>query len=221
MISAEEGLHVSQSDAKHGIEVRQLTRLSVLIDSVYALVIVLAVSTLPTARDVGWTEGSPWAFIAEQREDLGVAALGLFLVVGYWLQNNAMIGSLERADNRFAALSIVQIVFLLLYLYSMSLGIDFKQHEATLAIQSSSLLLMGLTSLFAWRYATHERRLMRKDVPEEHIAEVRHRMLPEPLTATLTLIVSPLGADAWALAWLAFPLISWVLGRLRKQRASA
>jgi len=56
-----------------------------------------------------------------------VAALGLFLVVGYWLQNNALFGSLERADNRFAALSIVQLLFLLLYLFSMGLGIDFEQ----------------------------------------------------------------------------------------------
>ena len=212
---------MSESGPAHAIEVRQLERLSVLVDSVYAIVIVLAIANLPTPRDVGWTEGSPWAFLVDQREDIGVAALGLFLVVGYWLQNNAMFGSLERADNRFAALSIIQLLFLLLYLFSMGLGIDFEQHVETLAIQSASLLLMGLTALFTWRYACRDRLLLRKDVPSKHIADLRYRMLPEPITAGLTLVVSPLGAGAWEVAWLAFPLVSWGLSRLRKRLASA
>ena len=192
---------------------KQHARLEVLVDSVYALVIVLLVAGLPTPRDVGWSGGSPLEFFLAYGDDTGVAALGLFLVVGYWLQNNAMFGSLTHTDDRFATLSIVQILLLLVYLYATNLGVDFEQHELTLALQSGSLLLMGVTSLLAWRYARRDRRLIRADVTDEELAGVQQRLLPEPLTAALTLAVAPFGADAWGLAWLAFPILSFWIGR--------
>ncbi len=49
-------------------EKRQLARLEVLVDSIYAVVIVLLVYLFPTPRDVGWEAGSVWAFLACQRD---------------------------------------------------------------------------------------------------------------------------------------------------------
>ncbi len=201
-------------------ETRQLRRLEVLVDSVYALVIVLLVANLPTPRDVGWTGSSPWEYLQAQRGDLLVAALGLALVIGYWLQNNAMFGSLARTDNRFATLAILQILMLLAYLFSMGLGLDFEQHELTLALQSGSLLLMGVVALAAWSYATRDRRLVADVVTAGQLHQVRLRLLPEPLTAALTLAVSPLGSGAWELAWLAFPLAAWGVNRWGRRRGT-
>ena len=131
-----------------------------------------------------------------------------------------MFGSLTHTDDRFATLSIVQILLLLVYLYATNLGVDFEQHELTLALQSGSLLLMGIMSLLAWRYARRDRRLIRADVTDEELQQLQERLLPEPLTAALTLVVAPLGADAWGVAWLAFPILSfWISrrGRIRRQ----
>ncbi len=192
---------------------RQLGRLEVLTDSVYALVIVLLVTYLPTPREVDWTEGSPFAFLASHREEIAVTALGLLLLVSYWIQSNAIFGSLARTDNRLATLAIVQVLLMLLYLFTTALGLDFAQHEHTLVLQSGSLLLMGVTSIVAWRYALREPDLIAPTTPPAEIERISRRLLPEPITAAVTLVVAPFGANAWGLAWLSFPLVYWLVSR--------
>ncbi|MDJ0868666.1 MAG: TMEM175 family protein [Myxococcota bacterium] len=200
-------------------EKRQLARLEVLVDSIYAVVIVLLVYLFPTPRDVGWEAGSVWAFLASQRDDLLISALGLGLVISYWIRSNVAFGNLVRTDNRHASLAIVQVLFLLFYLYAMGISMELGEEPGSLALQSAALVLMGLTALYGWRYATREGRLTAEELSAAEVDEIRTGMLPEPITAALTLAVSPLGIDAWTLAWLAFPVLAWGLRRRQRRRA--
>ena len=201
-------------------EKRQLARLEVLVDSIYAVVIVLLVYLFPTPRDVGWEEdGSVWAFLASQRDDLLISALGLALVISYWIRTNVAFGNLVRTDNRHASLAIVQVLFLLFYLYAMGISMELGEEPGSLALQSGALVLMGLTALYGWRYATGDGRLTAEELSAAEVDEIRTGMLPEPITAALTLAVSPFGIDAWTLAWLAFPVLAWGLRRRQQRRA--
>jgi uncharacterized membrane protein len=211
---------VTASDVTRSRESSHLRRLEVLVDCFYALVIVICVAGLPMPRDVGWTEGDAWDFLARYGNDYLVGALGLVLVVSYWLQNVAVLGSLQRSDGRHAMLVLVQLVFLLFYLVGVGLGVDFEMHLSTLLLQSASLLLMGIVAMIAWAYASRDRRLLAEHVTDAEIQDLRRGMIPEPATCALTLLAAPLGTGAWEAAWFLFPLLSWYLKR-RKRRAVA
>lgn len=195
-----------------------LSRLEVLVDCTYALVIVIVVAGLPTPRDVGWTGDSPWDFLSLYANDFFVGALGLLLVISYWLQSLVVLGSLARSDTRHAMLVVMQLVFLLVYLFGVGLGVDLEMHVATLLIQSTGLLLMGVMALMSWRYAIRDRRLLADGVTDEEIEDLWVRMLPEPITAALTLVAAPIGAGAWETAWLLFPVFAWILNRRKERR---
>lgn len=156
-------------------ERRHLNRLETLIDSIYALVIVL--------------------------------------IVIYWLQNEALFGFLERTDNRHASIAITQIFFVLIYLYTADLFQAFPDARSVLAIQSVVFAMMGFLAIWGWVYATKDRRLVGEELSEEKIRATVTKVLPEPLTALVTLACAPFGTLAWNLAWLAAPLIAIVVRR--------
>ncbi len=59
----------------------KLRRLEVLMDSVFAIVIVVLAGSLPLPNDVDWSGGSLWEFLLEQTNDISFAVIGMVLVV--------------------------------------------------------------------------------------------------------------------------------------------
>jgi len=199
--------------AKIQRETRQLKRLETLLDSVFALVIVLIALNLPEPSQVNWSGGSLGKFLLAHVGDLGIVVIGLILVVVYWVQNNALFGNLVRTDNRHAFISIVQVFFLLFYLYTIGLGVEFHGEAAALALQSCAAALVGIAAAANWWYASKDRRLLSAEVSDQEARELQLRVLAEPITALITLPCSFLGPVTWELAWLTYPLVALVLRR--------
>ena len=130
-------------------ETRQLRRLETLIDVVYALAIVRLFTHLPLPSKAEWTWGSVAHFLDENVGLFATLFIGIILISIYWIQNNTLFGNLVRTDNRHAVISIFQLSFLLLYLYSVGLGIDFQGDRVALAMQSVTLALVGFSSVAA------------------------------------------------------------------------
>jgi uncharacterized membrane protein len=102
---------------------RQLRRLEFLTDVVYGLVILRLFTLLPKPDDasihsVGELFQGSWISLA-------FIVIGMTFTIVYWIQNNAVFGALERTNNRHTTFSILQIFALLLFLYSVKLGIRF------------------------------------------------------------------------------------------------
>ena len=111
------------------------------------------------------------AFLERYGNDYLVGALGLVLVISYWLQNVAVLSTLQRRDRRHATLVLVQLVFLLFYLVGVGLGVDFEMHVSTLLLQSASLLLMGIVAI-----------VRRQNIPDQKELSLRDgfRLLARP-----------------------------------------
>ena len=86
---------------------RQHGRLETLADVVYGVAIVLLVVEMPTPRSEGMLGASLGEFLAEHYELMIGSAVSLFLVVTYWIQNNALSGILAHTDNRHSGRDIV------------------------------------------------------------------------------------------------------------------
>ena len=76
---------------------------------------------------------------------------------------------------------------------------------------------MGVISFFAWRRAIVGRRLVDDEMTDDDLSKIGRDMIPEPLTALLTIPASFLGSTAWEIAWLAVLPITWVVNRIGKK----
>ena len=191
-------------------EGRELRRLETLIDTVFAIVIVVIVIDLPAPDESAAFDLA--RFVAFRANSLVVAMLGVIVVLVYWFQSNHLLGNLDRTDGAHGALSLLQIFFVLVYLLSVSLGISVGNEEPLiLAVQSIAAALVGFAAAAAWWYASYKRRLLTPDIGDDEVAALRLRVLAEPLTALLTLALAYVSAVAWELGWFAYPLIAAIL----------
>jgi uncharacterized membrane protein len=190
---------------------RELGRLETLIDSVFALVIVLIAFDIPRPDDVG-TEDVV-RFFSEQAMAIAASAIGLVVVLVYWFQSSALLGNLVRTDGKHAAFSIFQVFLVLIYLYTVGLGIDLDNVPVTLALQSLAAALVGFMAAAAWWYASYDGRLLSPEISQAEVTALRLRVLAEPLTALLTLALAFVSPLWWELGWLAYPIFAMVLRR--------
>ena len=202
----------TKADAER--EARQLGRLQTLIDVVFALLIVRILVLMPNPSEITWTGRKDLLdFLAAHSGRFEVIIVGTVFILIYWVQNNRTFGNLRRTDGTHAALSIVQIVLLLLYFYFVRMGVEFKGDIASLFFQSVFLALTGFAAVAAWSYALKDRRLLSESITDLEARELRLNIMSEPITALLTIPFAWLGSGWWTLAWLANILISRLLKR--------
>ena len=198
---------------------RQLRRLEILMDVVYALVIWRLFMLMPRPDKIGeWR--SLYSFLSSNAEIYVIAGLGLVIVIIYWIQNNALFGYLDRTDGRHTAISIVQLFFLLLFLYSIRLGLDFPGESHARALESVTVVLVGISSIAGWRYAMKNRRLLSPDVSNQKAGQILDQILAEPIAAGITLPCAFLGPIVWEIAWFSYLPISYWLRRRRQFKKS-
>jgi uncharacterized membrane protein len=198
---------------------RQLRRLEILMDVVYALVIWRLFMIMPRPEKIGeWR--SLYSFLSSNAELYVIAGLGLVIVIIYWIQNNALFGYLDRTDGCHTVISIVQLFFLLLFLYSIRLGLDFPGESHSRALESVAVALVGIASIAGWRYAMKNRRLLSPEVTTQRADQISDQNLAEPIAAGITLPCAFLGPIIWELAWLSYIPVSYWLRRRRQTRKS-
>lgn len=197
------------ADADKKLGARQLKRLATLIDVVYAVAIWRLFTFLP--RPAPDETRSVWElFMADPRPVLTVA-IGLAIVIIYWIQNNRLFGHLDRTDTRHTVLSILQIFCLLLFMYAIKLGVDFDSNTDLRVFESLTALLVGVPSYFAWRHAKHKGKLISPELSKQDADAISVQILAEPITAALTLPFAFFAPAMWEITWFAFPLVERLL----------
>ncbi len=195
-------------------QLRQRDRLERLSDVVYGVVIVLLVANMPTPSSAGLEGASITEFLASVYEVMIASAIALIMVVSYWIQSNAITGILTHTDDRHSSLSIGRLVMMLAYFYATGLSEEFAHPRALLAAQSAALALVGAFGILTLAYAAGRGGLVQEDVGPSELRTLRFSLLPEPLTALVTLPVAFFGVDAWSLAWLSYPLLALAVNRV-------
>lgn len=197
-------------------EARQLRRLEVLVDVVFALILWRVFAVIPKPSDLGY-EGELMLFFRVHLRDFLPSLVGIALVIIYWIQNNVMFGNLERTDNKHASIAILQLFALLLYLYMVRVGLEYEGDNVALLGQSVTLAAAGWLAVLSWIYATKNRRLVSENLTEAQGWAVYWRLLAEPIAATLTIPVAWTSQGWWDLSWLILIPISMWTGRMAKR----
>jgi uncharacterized membrane protein len=198
--------------------VMQLRRLTNLTDVVYGLVIWWLFLFIPRPGEEGWGWRDAGTFVSENLPVLILIVIGVTFTIIYWSQNNLLTSSLSRTDGRHTTLSIVQIFLLLLFLFSLRIGIELGGSLETRLFESVAAALVGYAGSWGWAYAIKKRRLLREDVTDAEAAGIADRILAEPIAATLTIPAAFIDPLVWELTWLTYPLIVKLLSRRRPRR---
>ena len=187
---------------------RQLRRLETLTDVVYALVLwrVFMLIPRPGIEDEAWTGVRD--YVSDEWIALTLIVIGVAFTIIYWLQSNQLFSALKRTDTRHTSLCIVQLFFVLIFLYSLRLGVELGGSLGTRLVESCAAAAVGLTALSAWNYARKGHRLLRPEVSAEEAQAIAKRIVAEPATAVATIPMAFLGAIFWELTWFLYPVLA-------------
>lgn len=200
--------------------VRQLQRLGTFTDVVYAITIWRIFDLVPRPGVAGASWPSLGAYFSSEWLALLILLVGLLFTVVYWLQSNTLSSGLARTDAKHSVLSIVQIFSLLVFLYSLRMGIEVGDALGARAFESLAAANVGLWGALAWRYASKNRRLLRDDVTDLKAKQLATRITGEPITAAITVPFAFAGPIFWELSWFAYPVIKAIVARRAKAMES-
>jgi len=196
----------SRARAGHRRETSQLRRLETLTDVVYGLALWRVFMLFPRPDEPEWSWHSWREFFTAEGMTVVLIAIGVAVLIIYWLQSNTLFSLVERADAKFAVRAIIQLFFVLLFLFSIRVGTELPASAWTRGFESVAALLLGLSSSWMWSYAAKGRRLLHEDVSDDEARAVRKRIKAEPATALFTLpfVFTPI---FWELAWFTYPAV--------------
>ncbi|MEM8883384.1 MAG: TMEM175 family protein [Planctomycetota bacterium] len=195
----------------------QLRRIEVLTDVVFAVILVRIFVLLPKPTRADLKADGLLAFYEDQIGAFAIVLVGFVVTLIYWLQNNAVMGLLRRTDTRHTVMAVIQLVAILLFLYAIRIGLDFEGDRFAMILESTMAALMGFLGWGNWAYAARDRKLLHDWVEEGDVQRMTFRLLPEPITAVLTIPCAFIGPEAWGLSWFVIgPAVAWIVRRLRR-----
>jgi len=195
-----------------------LRRLSNFIDVVYALIFFHIMSQyLPHFEGGAWME-KPYGLLShfyDSRMELLRVIIGSGLALLYWNQSVGIFKHLVRTNYTHAALSLLQLFFVVLFVY-FAIADPNLESKSSPALQAASLAIAGFMSVGLWKYAA-KKGLIREGMTEEEVNQVTKSNLMEPLTAVINVGLAFVGPMVWTLAWFVLPAVfTWVLKRKNK-----
>ena len=188
---------------------KQLFRLGVIIDVLYALMIYKLFTLMPNPEIDNFGREELYKVLTESYLNYTVIFIGLVLIILYWGMSNLQFGNLKRTDSKHSALSIMQIFSLMLYIYFVRLDAEFKGEVLLMQMQSLFLAIAGFLSIWSWYYSLKNNLV--SDAPSKSEKEAMYiKLMPEPIVSALTFPLAWFGPGIWTLGWLLLIPVGWV-----------
>ena len=193
-----------------------LNSVNIVINVIYALLIFQVFLILPRPDDPELKYHTLGQIYSENIMQVLVIVIGLILVIMYWIQFNRQLGNLVRSSPIHAALSVLQMFCLMIYLYFVRFDMEFDGMKLALQMESIFLALAGFIGAFSWRYARNAK-LTSDNIDNDEELSIFYSLLPEPLASLFTLPFAAFGPGIWTLSFLIIIPIGYVLKLMRKR----
>ena len=207
-----------KTQAEKERDARQLRRLQTLMDVVFGVLLIRVFTLLPHLTNPDSGKVDPLVIFTETGESFIMFVIGFVLITIYWFQNNKTSGNLVSTDGKHTVLSLLQLFFLLLYLYSVRLDMETQSDVLALFMQSVSLALAGFAGVAAWVYASKHAEMVSEAVSAGEASELKMSILSEPLAAAFTIPFAFIGPGIWNLSWLSVIVFGILLKRRHKKK---
>jgi len=204
------------TDAAKTRGARQLIRLEVMIDVLFALMIYKLFTFMPSPEVDGFGREELYQVLSESYLNYTVIVIGLMLIIIYWRMNNLQFGNLIRTNGNHASLSILQVFSLMIYIYFVRLDAQFEGEVFLMVMQSLFLALAGFLSVGSWHYAI-KNALVSDDMTELENDKMYIKLMPEPIVAALTIPLAYFGPLIWTLGWLALIPVGYLAKLIQRK----
>ena len=105
-----------------------------------------------------------------------------FMVVGmYWISYHRIFEHIRRADITLVWVNLLFLLFVALVAYFTGLLTTYDTHRIVVISFSGIMAATGFVLCLIWGYATHNRRLVDKDMPDHLIRYFLNRTFVTPL----------------------------------------
>jgi hypothetical protein len=205
-------------------DTQQLKRLKTVIDVVFAIIIwrIFMLLPRPGTGDLSWRSLMLDQFLGQNWLTWVLIVVGLFITIDYWTQSNVLFGNLVRTNGMHTALSILQVFFLLLFLYAIRMGVELEADPTgSRVFESITAFLIGITSVLSWLTVMRNPKMLAPEVTKVEAREIMDRFLPEPITAAITIAVAYVGPIFWEISWFSFIPIIFIIKGIRKSRSTS
>jgi hypothetical protein len=193
-----------------------LNSINIVINVLYALLIFQVFLILPRPGDPLLEYQTLSQIYSENLSQLLVIVVGLILIIMYWIQFNRQLGNLVRSSPIHAAMSVLQMFCLMIYLYFVRFDMEFDGMKLALQMESIFLALAGFIGAFSWRYA-RKQLLTSNQITDDEELSIFYSLLPEPSASLFTLPFASFGPGIWTLSFLIIIPIGYVLKLMRKR----
>lgn len=190
-----------------------LNSLKIVVNVLYALMIFQTFLILPRPDDPELKYHTLSQIYSENIMMLVVILVGLILLIIYWIQFNKQLGNLVRSSPKHAALAIIQMICLMLYLYFVRFDMAFDGMTLALQMESIFLALAGFIGVYNWKYAVKNK--LTSDLINKNEERIfLFQILPEPIASLFSLPFATISPLAWTLSFLVIIPLGFLLKKI-------
>lgn len=190
-----------------------LNSLKIVVNVLYALMIFQTFLILPRPDDPELKYHTLSQIYSENIMMLVVILVGLILLIIYWIQFNKQLGNLVRSSPKHAALAIIQMICLMLYLYFVRFDMAFDGMTLALQMESIFLALAGFIGVYNWKYAV-KNKLTSDLIDKNEERTFLFQILPEPIASLFSLPFATISPLAWTLSFLVIIPLGFLLKKI-------
>jgi uncharacterized membrane protein len=163
---------------------QSVERLAALSDGIFAVAMTLLVLDLrvPAAEAIH-SEHDLWRALVTLSPRLLIFLMSVMTLGIFWVGQQTQLNHFARSDRNLSWIHIGFLCAVCLVPFSTSLLAEFIHYRIALLVYWFNILLLGLTLLWSWNYASRTR-LLAEDLPGEiHPAVVRRIVIAQSLYA--------------------------------------
>jgi uncharacterized membrane protein len=193
-----------ESSAAHENPITRLVRIA---DIIFALAMAQCFFAVDFPTKIYHpTNSQALAFLLDQIKPLTSYAIAFVIVGFYWIDNINQFKYYQKTDSVHSFLYLLYLMWMFLIPYSDTLAIYFPDSALVKIWFSVNTACIGLLSFLNWTYATHECRLVDRDLNSATIVLTRQKILIEPIFSLLTIGVAAIAPAWWEYVWFLLPI---------------
>lgn len=131
-----------------------------------------------------------------------------FIVIGiFWMGHTIMFNFIKRSDRILLWLNILLLLFVSFIPFPAALIGQYSSDKYAVILYGLVLMILGFTYLLLWLYASHNFRLIDKDVPVRIIKKATLSVLVAPIAYLIAILFAFINPLITILIYIVIPIL--------------
>lgn len=156
-------------------------------------------------------------FLGKQLNNMWVFFIAFVVIAVYWMKHLEHYSSVLIVNQTFIWFQLLFLSSIMLIPFWNTYITHFPENVAIRVFLSANMVLVGLFSFLSINYAASSKhRLLKEDIDENSIREVKKQILTEPVIAILAAGIAFIHVELWDIAFILVPLLFIARKKLTK-----